>query len=123
MVAGHWVPEMVEKAGGKMLLSRKGERSQEVSWNNILIADPEILVIAPCGFSIKRTLREMSLITEREGFTNLKAYKNNKIFLVDGDTYLTRPGPRIVDGVEILAEILFPKIFLRTYSQNAWIYL
>lgn len=120
MIAGHWVPEMVERAGGKMLFAKKAEASRYITWEEIIQLDPDILILAPCGFTIERTLQEQSLITKRQGVTNLKAYKEKKIFFIDGNTYLTRPGPRIVDGVEIIAEILHPELFSYTYSKNTW---
>lgn len=120
MIAGHWVPEMVEKAGGKMLIAKKKEPSQYIEWEDVLRLDPDVIVFAPCGFGISRTLDEISLIINKKGFKSLKAYQNKQIFLVDGNAYLTRPGPRIVDGVEILAEIFHPDIFSRTYLSSSW---
>lgn len=120
MIAGHWVPEMVERAGGKMLFAKKAEASQYITWDEIVRLDPDVLILAPCGFTIERALQEQTLITKRQGFINLKAYKKKNIFLIDGNTYLTRPGPRIIDGVEIIAEIVHPALFPRKYAKNAW---
>jgi iron complex transport system substrate-binding protein len=120
MIAGHWVPEMVERAGGQMLVAKQKEPSQYVSWEDIVRLDPDIIIIAPCGFDIKRTVDEIGLITNKKGFKNLKAVKNKQVFLVDGNAYLTRPGPRIVDGVEILAEIFHPHLFFRKYPASSW---
>jgi iron complex transport system substrate-binding protein len=120
MIAGHWVPEMVERAGGQMLVAKQKEPSQYVSWEDIVRLDPDIIIIAPCGFDIKRTVDEIGLITNKKGFKNLKAVKNKQVFLIDGNAYLTRPGPRIVDGVEILAEIFHPHIFFRKYPASSW---
>lgn len=120
MVAGHWVPQMIELAGGRALISKIGERSRRISWNDILLLNPDVLIIAPCGFNIERTKKEINLITQKPGFKNLKAYKNKSIYLVDGDSYITRPGPRIVDGIEIFSQILYPNIFKRKYSKAAW---
>jgi iron complex transport system substrate-binding protein len=120
MIAGHWVPEMVERAGGKMLIAKKQEPSQYIVWDDLLRLNPDIIIIAPCGFDIKRTVDEIGLITNKKGFKNLKAVKNKQVFLIDGNAYLTRPGPRIVDGVEILAEIFHPHIFFRKYPASSW---
>lgn len=120
MIAGHWVPEMVEKAGGKMLVAKKKERSRYIDWEEVVKLDPDIIIIAPCGFDIKRTMDEISLITNKKDYKELKAYKNKQIFLVDGNAYLTRPGPRIIDGVEILSEIIHPQFFLRKHSTKDW---
>ncbi len=120
MIAGHWVPEMVERAGGTMLIAKKKEPSQYIVWDDVLRLDPDCIIIAPCGFSIKRTLEEINLIKQKKDFKKLKAYKNNHIFLVDGNAYLTRPGPRIIDGVEIMAEIFHPAVVKRKYPPSAW---
>lgn len=120
MASGHWVPQMIELAGGRSLISKVGEKSRRVLWSDVPLNDPDILIIAPCGFDIKRTKKEINLITKRSGFKNLKAYNNKNIYLVDGDSFLTRPGPRIVDGIEILAEIFHPNIFKRKYPKIAW---
>lgn len=120
MIAGHWVPEMIETAGGRMLAAKKGEGSKEVSWNKILKFNPDVLIIAPCGFDIKRTKKELDLIRNKKGFKNLKAVRNKKIFLVNGDLYLTRPGPKLVEGIEIIAQILYPQEFKRKYDTNSY---
>ncbi len=110
MSSGHWTYEMVAVAGGRLFLSEKGGKSKRILWEDVLKLDPDILIIAPCGFDIKRSKKEIGIIKSKKGFKNLKAYKNKKIFYMDGDSYLTRPGPRIVDGIETLAKILHPKI-------------
>ena len=120
MIAGHWVPEMVEKAGGKMLIAKKKEKSRQIDWEDVLKLDPDIVIIAPCGFSIKRTLQEINLLTAQKDFKKLKAFKNKRIYLVDGNAYLTRPGPRIIDGVEILAEIIHSETFPKKYPKSSW---
>ncbi len=120
MVAGHWVPEMVELAGGLNLLTTKGAVSKTITWERVVKANPDILIIAPCGFDIVRTKKELGIILRRKGFENLKAARSNNIYLVDGNAYLTRPGPRIIDGVEIFAEIFHPESFVRRYSKKDW---
>ena len=120
MIAGHWVPEMVQRAGGAILIAKKKEPSRYLSWDDVILLDPDCIIVAPCGFSIQRTVREISLLKQKKDFKKLKAHKNSRIFLVDGNAYLTRPGPRIIDGTEIMAEILHPKIFQRNYSRSAW---
>ena len=110
MVAGHWVPQMVEMAGGEMLITKRGEKSRRINQAQLKI-NPDIVIIAPCGFDIKRTIKEKHLI--RKNFS--------KVYLMDGDSYLTRPGPRIVDGIEILSEILYPEIFSRKHSRVDWV--
>jgi iron complex transport system substrate-binding protein len=109
--AGHWVPEMVEIAGGKDVLGKASQPSYEVSWDDVTRSEPEIIVLMPCGFSLERTLNEIDLVLEREGWKELPAVKNDRAFVMDGSSYFNRPGPRIVTGLEILAEIIHPEIF------------
>lgn len=111
MSAGHWVPEMVERAGGEMLLGKAREKSRYVMWSQIKEADPDLLIVAPCGFNISRTRREIHLLTSLEGWSDLKAVPEDRAWLVDGDAYLTRSGPRLVEGVKILAKLCHPEIF------------
>lgn len=111
MNAGHWVPELVEIAGGKSLLAKKGEKSKRITWREILKTNPDILIIAPCGLNIKRTKKEINLLTSKKGWSSLKAVETRRVYLIDGDAYLTRSGPRLVDATEILAKIIHTEIF------------
>lgn len=117
MIAGHWAPEMVERAGGACLLSKKGQKSVCVSLEQLKSLDPDIVIIAPCGFSISRTLKEKLLINK---INYQLGPSNYKLALVDANSYLTRPGPRVVDGIEIFSEIFFPKIFPKRHSVKDW---
>ncbi len=121
MVSGNWIPEMVSLAGGNAILAEAGKHSPFVEWDAILQADPEIIVVMPCGFSIERTMREIDLLLNLPGFAAMQAVKNNRFYIVDGNQYFNRPGPRIVDSVEILAEIIHPKFFSFGYEGNGWI--
>ncbi len=121
MVSGNWVPELVTIAGGTPILAEAGKHSSYVQWNDIQQADPEIILATPCGFSIERTMKEMQLLLQQPGFADLKAVKNNRIYIADGNQYFNRPGPRIVDSVEILAEIINPKQFIFGYEGNGWV--
>lgn len=117
MVAGHWVPEMVERAGGINVKTIVGDKSYTISVEEIVESPPDLVVFAPCGFDIERTLREKRVIEDlRLRIKDLRI----EYFLMNGDAYLTRPGPRIIDGVEILAEILHPKVFTREHSIKDW---
>lgn len=117
MVAGHWVPEMVERAGGINVKTKVGDKSYTISLEEIIITEPSIVIFAPCGFDISRTLREKRLIDD---FIERLKNKKIKYFLMDGDAFLTRPGPRIIDGIEILAEILHPELFKKKYESKDW---
>ena len=105
-VAGHWVPEMVEVAGGVDVLGRAGEASYVVDWEQVRDAAPEVVVVMPCGFDMARTRRELHLLTDRPGWDALPAVRAGRVYLTDASAYFNRPGPRIVRGVEILAELL-----------------
>lgn len=109
-IGGHWVPEMAELAGGETLRD-PGEHSVEISWDEVELFDPEIIVLMPCGFSPQRTAEEMHLLTEHECWDELRAVKNEQVFLVHGSHYFNRPGPRVVTGLEILAKLLHPELF------------
>ena len=121
MISGNWVPGLVNIAGGIPILAQDGKHSPYVTWEDIRLADPEIIVAMPCGFGIERTMKEINLLLELPGFTELKAVKNDKFYIADGNQYFNRPGPRIVDSIEILAEIIRPKQFIFGYEGEGWI--
>ena len=121
MVSGNWVPELVGIAGGVSVLAEAGKHSPFVKWEDIQLADPDIMLVMPCGFPIERTMKEIDLLLQQPGFSELKAVKNNRLYIADGNQYFNRPGPRIVDSIEILAEIIHPKQFIFGYEGNGWI--
>lgn len=121
MVAGNWIPELVEIAGGQSLLAENGKHSPLVDWQQIYDANPDVLIIAPCGFSIARTLQEIDLILNLPGLRDLTAVKNNRVYIADGNAYFNRSGPRIVDTIEMLAEMITPKYFNYGYEGEGWI--
>ena len=107
--AGHWIPEMVEIAGGHELLGKAGRPSERLVAERILEANPDIIVLMPCGFSLQRTIEEYRRTTFFQGWDELEAVRNHRVYAVDGSSYFNRPGPRLVDGVEILSEIFHPR--------------
>jgi iron complex transport system substrate-binding protein len=109
--AGHWIPEMVRLAGGAELFARAGEPSERLSWEEILGAAPEVLVLMPCGFDAARAVREARALPGILGWEDLPAVKNGRVWAVDANSYYSRPAPRLVEGVEILAHILHPEVF------------
>ena len=111
LVAGHWVPEMVEMAGGEDVLGDKHTPSFRIEWERVLQARPDVILVTPCGFDAKRALQEMSLLTGREGWDSLPAVEQSRVFVVDASAYFSRSGPRLIDGLEIMAEILHPELF------------
>ena len=120
MFAGNWVPEMVEIAGGKDLFGIPGAHSSWDKFDNLLIKDPEIIILMPCGFSIEKTQKEMDALKETTTWTKLQAFKNKNIFIVDGNQYFNRPGPRILDSIKILIEIISGQNFFFGYKEKAW---
>ena len=121
MLSGNWVPELVTIAGGVPILTQPGKHSPYINWTEVQAQDPDVLILMPCGFSIERTMREIDLLLQLPGFGEMKAVKNNRVYIADGNQYFNRPGPRIVDSVEILAEILHPKQFIFGYEGEGWI--
>lgn len=121
MASGNWMPQLVGIAGGVSVLAEAGKHSPFIRWVDIQSQDPEVMIIMPCGFSIERTLREIDVLLQLPGFAELQAVKNNRLYIADGNQYFNRPGPRIVDSIEILAEIIHPKQFIFGYEGNGWI--
>jgi iron complex transport system substrate-binding protein len=109
--AGHWVPEMVRRAGGEELFAGPGERSVRLNWDAVFEADPDVIVMMPCGFDADRALQEAQHLPELDGWEELSAVRNGRVWAVDANSYFSRPAPRLVEGVEILAHILHPEAF------------
>jgi iron complex transport system substrate-binding protein len=108
MPGGHWVPEMVELAGGENVPLEAGEPSRKVPWPEMQKLDPEVIVLMPCGFNPQRAADEASVLWELEGWTEQRAVRQGEVYAVDGNALFSRPGPRLVDGIEVLAAILHP---------------
>lgn len=106
--AGHWVPEMVQLAGGQDALGQPGCPSRVVTWDEVLTASPDFLIIMPCGFSVERTHAELFHLMQQPGVWQLPPDLAQRTFLVDASSYFSRPGPRLIDGIELLAAILNP---------------
>ncbi|MFB6296936.1 MAG: cobalamin-binding protein [Salinirussus sp.] len=113
MVAGHWIPGMVDRAGGRYGLAEPGARSRPREWTEVREYDPEVLVVAPCGFEIHQTLENAADLTDREGWAELSAVREGRVYLFDGHDYVNRPGPRLVDTLSFLAWALHPDAFDR----------
>jgi iron complex transport system substrate-binding protein len=108
---GHWNPELVEIARGEEAHGHKGHPSRRVTWDDVLAARPEVLLIACCGFDLDRTRRDLPRLREREGWADIPAVRDGRVYAVDGSQYFSRPGPRVVDSLEITAAILHPDLF------------
>ncbi|MDR3701026.1 MAG: cobalamin-binding protein [Candidatus Sulfopaludibacter sp.] len=106
MAAGNWTPELIEMAGGVNLFGEPGRHSPWMTWDELRAADPDVIVIAPCGFDIPRAEQEMACMTCRPGWSDLRAVRAGRVYLADGNRYFNRPGPRVVETLEIAIEIL-----------------
>lgn len=111
MLAANWTPELIELAGGQNGLTRAGQHSAYGNWDQVRSYDPEVILVAPCGFDLPRTLEESRMLQNREGWNNLSAVKSSRTFAVDGSAYFNRSGPRLVDSLEIAAHIIHPQLF------------
>ena len=120
MGGGNWVPELVSLAGGEPLLGEPGQHSRWLTWAELQHADPEILVILPCGFDIARSRQEMPALTQDSRWQNLRAAKSGEVYVTDGNAFFNRPGPRLVESLEILAEIQHPELFNFGHQGTAW---
>ncbi|HEV8045224.1 MAG TPA: ABC transporter substrate-binding protein, partial [Rubrobacter sp.] len=109
--AGHWVPEMVRLAGGEELFAGPGEISVRLDWETVFEADPDVLVLMPCGFDAERAEREARSLSGLPGWSDLSSVRDGRVWAVDANSYFSRPAPRLVEGVEILARILHPEAF------------
>jgi len=120
MSAGNWMPELVGMAGGTNLFGRAGEHSPWMKIEELAARDPEVIMVSPCGFPMERSRRELPVLNGNPHWSALRAVRDHKVFLADGNQYFNRPGPRIVESLEILAEILHPEIFHFGHEGSGW---
>jgi iron complex transport system substrate-binding protein len=120
MAAGNWVPELVEMAGAVNLFGQAGIHSPWMTWQQLVEADPDVIISMPCGFDLARTCSEMYWLDRRPEWQKLSAVKARQVYLADGNQYFNRPGPRIVESLRILAEILHPEAFELALEGAAW---
>jgi iron complex transport system substrate-binding protein len=111
MAAGNWVPELVRLAGGNDVLGKAGAHSHWITWDAVAAADPNVVVLVPCGFTLDRVVEEAGSVAVRPHLEQLRAFREGRCFAVDGHNLFNRPGPRLVDSLELLAEILHPTAF------------
>jgi len=107
---GHWSPELVRLAGGIEVVGQEAKPSRKTTWDEIVCADPEVLVVACCGLDAERTSQDLPILAVYPGFEGLSCVRSGRVYLVDGNAYFSRPGPRLVDSLEILAHALHPHI-------------
>lgn len=120
MMAANWIPELVTSSGGKPLLTTVGEHSAQLEWETFIASNPDIIVFMPCGFDLQRTRTEAQLLANRPEWQQLHATQTGRVYITDGNAYFNRPGPRLADSLEILAEVLHPEIFQYGYKGKAW---
>ena len=120
MAGGNWTPELIAMAGGVNLLGEAGKHSGYVAWDDVLTSDPDVIIVAPCGFDIARTRGEMHWLTERPEWGTLRAVRDRRVYLADGNQYFNRPGPRLVETLRIMAEILHPEMFEPRFEGAGW---
>lgn len=117
---GHWVPEMIELAGGEDRLSRRHADSVRVEWSDIVAWAPEVLIVAPCGYDVARATEDARKLPSLPGWDALPAVRDGKVFVVDANSFFARPGPRVVDGTELLAHLFHPDIVAWHGPANAF---
>jgi iron complex transport system substrate-binding protein len=117
---GHWVPEQIRRAGGWELLGTDGDRSVQTTWDAVADVDPEMLLLMPCGFHLRETQDEWARTRRPPGYDELTAVRRGQVFALDGSAYFSRPGPRVIDGIELLAEIFDPGAFVDIAPLGSW---
>jgi len=120
MAAGNWVPELVELAGGRNLFGVVGEHSPWLKWDALIESDPDVIILMPCGFDLSRIRKELPALTGHPDWTKLRAVRGGQVYLADGNQFFNRPGPRIVESLEILAEIIHPNLFKFGHAGRGW---
>lgn len=120
MAAGNWVPELIQMAGGDDLFGTAGEHAPWMTWERLTASDPDAIVALPCGFDLNRTKAEMHWLSERPGWKGLKAVWERRVFVCDGNQFMNRPGPRLVESLQIFAEMLHPDLFEPKLKRIGW---
>ncbi|MDZ4685794.1 MAG: cobalamin-binding protein [Planctomycetaceae bacterium] len=121
MAGGNWMPELVDLVGGDNLFGEPGQHSPWMTWDALVAADPDAIVILPCGFDIPRSQSEMHWLTDRPEWPTLSAVQNGRVYVTDGNQYFNRPGPRVVESAEILAEVLYPGRVDYGHEGTGWV--
>ena len=120
MAGGNWVPELIEMANGENLFGLPGEHSPWMSWEELVAAEPDVILALPCGFDLERTRREMHWLSDRPDWPKLKAVENGNVFVCDGNQFMNRPGPRLVESLQVFGEILHPELFAPALEHIGW---
>jgi iron complex transport system substrate-binding protein len=120
MMTANWMPEFIELLGGKNLFGEAGKNSTRMKWEDLKDKDPDVLIGMPCGWDMKRCRQEIGTLTQKSGWDDLKAVQKKRVYLTDGHQYFNRPGPRLVESLEILSEIMYPDNTQYGYEGKAW---
>jgi iron complex transport system substrate-binding protein len=121
MAGGNWMPELIEAAGGINLFGTAGKRSDWMQWSELAAADPDAIILAPCGYDLDRCLQELPLLQAKPGWSDLTAVRAGRVYFADGNAYFNRPGPRLADSTEILVEMLHPEVAGCFHGEKAWV--
>ena len=121
MAGGNWMPELVQMAGGVNLFGVAGQHSPWMEWDDLWASDPDRIVILPCGFDIERSRAEMTPLVQQPGWSTLRAVRTGQVYITDGNQYFNRPGPRLAESLEILAEIFHPDVFSFEHEGTGWV--
>jgi len=121
MAGGNWMPELIEIAGGTSLFATAGQHSPWLDWGALIAADPDVILLLPCGFRIDQSLADLPLLAAQPGWAGLRAVRHGRVFVIDGHHYFNRPGPRLVESAEMIAEILHPDRFDFGHREIGWV--
>ncbi len=120
MAAGNWTPELIQLAGGTSAFGEPGKHSPPMEWGKLVAADPDVLIVAPCGFNLERAAGELYWLTDRPEWRSLSAVRQGRAYVADGNAYFNRPGPRIAETLDIIREMLYPELIAPKHRNTAW---
>jgi len=121
MAAGNWVPELVEMAGGENLFGEAGKHAPWMNWDELATADPDVIVVLPCGYDIARSVQDMPILEAKPAWGDLRAVREGRVLIADGNQYFNRPGPRVAESLEIMAEILHTGVVDYGHAGRGWV--
>jgi iron complex transport system substrate-binding protein len=123
MCGGHWLPEMVELTGGINCFGSKDTGSFRLEWSEVIASQPEVIIVMPCGFNVERACQDVPVLARQEGWATLPAVQQGRVYIIDAGAYTSRSGPRLVQGLEILAEMIHPELFSGLIPEGAGVRL
>jgi iron complex transport system substrate-binding protein len=121
MAGGNWMPELIDIAGGHNLFGKAGAHSDWMQWDELAAADPQVIVVAPCGYGLARCLEELPLLQAKPGWAGLDAVRRGRVYFADGNAYFNRPGPRLAESAEMLMEMIHPQLATSRHEGSAWV--